>query len=193
MRNTKRKLLIVSLLVLSLMFSACGKDKNINKLPEENKAKVQDFKGKDKDSVENEELNVDEKNNDEEENNKVDKELLKELNDEADYISRIKVQVATDSKPQINFIEDYKGDLANIDMEIPYKSLNPGSEYIIFYKDGVDGKIGPISKDNAFIEITGSDDGNLNYIEAHYTNMNMPSQNENSDKNSNDKSSKGDK
>ena len=52
----------------------------------------------------------------------------------SDYISRIRITSAG-SSTDVNFIEDYRGDLSNIVLDIP-KGLKENREYILFYVDG---------------------------------------------------------
>lgn len=156
-----KKLLLTSFLSMSLLLTGCGKkDKPKNVANEDLKIES---------NVPEENIYFDgEKVNDKKEKEvKVDKVALDELMLESDYITRVKIQVDAENKTTVNFIEDYKGDLSNVEITLP-KSLTPSREYLIFYKDGPDGKIMPSKVNESFIEIDGTDDGNLNYIESHY-------------------------
>ena len=163
-----RKLLLTSLLSLSLLLSGCGKSstKSANTSADSKSDSNIAIGVTDNTAASNEELDLSEENSSKEKV-KVNKEKLKNLMDNSDYISRIKIQVDSNNNISTNFIEDYKGDLSNVDITLP-KSLTPGKEYIIFYSDSDDGKIKAVDSTDSYIEITGSDDGNLNYIEAHY-------------------------
>lgn len=189
----KKKLLLTSLLALSLMLSGCGKDDSKQtsaKKDADTKQNTASIVTDNRESNE-EELNIDEDNSSKDKDHvKVDKETLKDLMDNSDYISRIKIQVDTNSEATTNFIEDYKGDLSNVDIKMP-KSLTPGKEYILFYADGTDGKIKPTDSSESFIEISGTDDANLNYIEAHYmSNIDSGSKKDKESKDSNKLSDK---
>ena len=53
--------------------------------------------------------------------------------------------------------------MSNVEIELP-KSLIPNKEYIIFYKDGDNGKIEPTRGNDSFIEIKDENDSNLIYL-----------------------------
>lgn len=168
------KKLIITTLLLSLMLSAC------NKKPAEDKTSTK--KGNTVEVLTNQ--NTDEKKVTQAEDTDADKKKIS--NDEkdsaknsdikdtdivsliknSDYISRIRI-TAAGSSTDVNFIEDYRGDLSNIVLDIP-KGLKENREYILFYVDGKDGKIAPVSEDSAFIELSGSDDSRLKFLDKEF-------------------------
>ncbi|MBP2024901.1 ferlin [Peptoniphilus stercorisuis] len=170
-----KKLIVTSILSISLLLTSCGKKSDKKKVDTNNNLKIETSDVEDN-------IFEDEKKDTKEKTAtvKVDKELLNDLMTGSDYITRVKIQVDAENKTTVNFIEDYKGDLSNIEIKLP-KSLTAGREYLIFYKDGTDGVITPTNVEESFIEIQGSDDGNLNYIEANYL------KDDESDKNTKDK------
>ena len=155
-----KKLIVTSILSISLLLTSCGKKSDKKKVDTNNNLKIETSDVEDN-------IFEDEKKDTKEKTAtvKVDKELLNDLMTGSDYITRVKIQVDAENKTTVNFIEDYKGDLSNIEIKLP-KSLTAEREYLIFYKDGTDGVITPTNVEESFIEIQGSDDGNLNYIEA---------------------------
>lgn len=158
-----KKIFITSALSLSLLLSACGK-KDTAKGPELNSnSSVIESNENDEDMM----IFNEETKKSKETPVVVDKESMKSLMSESDYITRVKIQVDAENKTTTNFIEDFKGDLSNVEITLP-KTLTPSREYLVFYRDGADGNIVPTNTDKSFIEIQGSDDGNLNYIEANY-------------------------
>lgn len=160
-----KKLLLVSALSVTLLFTGCSKK-------DETKAKTttptNTTTANTTDPKSTNENNPDGTTNENEtpkaSSSKVDKEVLKNLVDNSDYISRIKIQVTQDNATDINYIEDYKGDLSGIELELP-KTLKSNKEYIIFYVDGVNGKITPTRDDESYVEIQGENDASLDYIE----------------------------
>ena len=170
-----KKLIVTSILSISLLLTSCGKKSDKKKVDTNNNLKIETSDVEDN-------IFEDEKKDTKEKTAtvKVDKELLNDLMTGSDYITRVKIQVDAENKTTVNFIEDYKGDLSNIEIKLP-KSLTAGREYLIFYKDGTDGVITPTNVEESFIVIQGSDDGYLNYIEANYL------KDDESDKNTKDK------
>lgn len=168
------KKLIITTLLLSLMLSAC------NKKPAEDKTSTK--KGNTVEVLTNQ--NTDEKkvtqaedtnagkkkiSNDEKDsakNSDIKDTDIVSLIKNSDYISRIRI-TAAGSSTDVNFIEDYRGDLSNIVLDIP-KGLKENREYILFYVDGKDGKIAPVSEDSAFIELSGSDDSRLKFLDKEF-------------------------
>lgn len=154
----KKKILLTSFLSLSLLLTACGKkDKEkstINDQPKIETSQDEENIYFDEDKAAKKEVVV-------------DKVRLDELMLNSDYITRIKVQVDAENRTTVNFLEDYKGDLSNVEIKLP-SSLTASREYLIFYKDGPDGKIIPAKADDSFLEIQDNEDGNLKYIESHY-------------------------
>ncbi|WBW50226.1 hypothetical protein O6R05_01405 [Peptoniphilus equinus] len=160
---------IVALLMCALLLSACGKgDKatndteikstdssNVEVLTKnEGNAAAANAKNSDRSDEKTTATDADE--------TKVDADELSSLAEHADYISHVRITAAADAQ-DITYLEDYKGDLSNIAMELP-KGVKSDREYLLFYIDGADGKIQPVAEDSAFIELEGSDDERLAYI-----------------------------
>lgn len=151
-----KKIFTITLLSLAMLATACGKEKTMNS-PADNI------------TTKNVEENVaTPKEEDENITSSFDKELVDELIEDSDYISRVRLQTSTAEGTSSTFLEDYKGDLSKIDINLP-KSLSPNQEYIVFFKDDDDGEIVP-TNDNAFIEIQDDKDSTLVYIEKIYAN-----------------------
>lgn len=93
----------------------------------------------------------------------IDNTDIKSLIENSDYISRIKINAVGNSS-DVTFIQDYKGDLSNIVLELP-KGLKDNQEYILFYIDGKDGALTPVTEGGGFIELSGSDDSRLKTVE----------------------------
>ena len=149
-----KKIFIISMsLLLSLSLSACGKKDQAS--PEANEAKVTS--------------EVTDKETDEEQvtTSNFDKEAVNELIKNSDYISRIRISTSTAEGMSTSFLKDYKGDLSQIEIEVP-KNLSPNKEYIVFYKDDEKGQVSPTSRDSSFIELQGDKDSNLIYIEKNF-------------------------
>lgn len=149
-----KKIFIISMsLLLSLSLSACGKK---DQAPAEaNEAKVTS--------------EVADKETDEEQvaTSNFDKEAVNELIKNSDYISRIRISTSTAEGMSVSFLKDYKGDLSQVEVDIP-KNLSPNKEYLIFYRDDEKGEISPTTGDGAFIELQGDKDSNLIYIEKQF-------------------------
>ena len=96
-----------------------------------------------------------------------DKEAVNELIKNSDYISRIRISTSTAEGMSTAFLKDYKGDLSQIQVDIP-KNLSPNKEYLVFYKDDEKGEVSPTDRDGAFIELQGDKDSNLIYIEKQF-------------------------
>lgn len=124
-----------------------------------------------------------------------DRDLVKKLCEDSSYISRVKIGEATEGANEISFVVDYKGDLSNIKMTAP-KSLTPGKEYLIFYKDDENGKVVPTKAEDSYVEIASTNDSTLSYVENRYKRQerkNLPEEKtQNSEKN-NGKLNKDDK
>ena len=149
-----KKIFIISMsLLLSLSLAACGKK-------DQAKAKANETK------VASE---VTDKENDEEQvaTSNFDKEAVNELIKNSDYISRIRISTSTAEGMSTAFLKDYKGDLSQIQVDIP-KNLSPNKEYLIFYRDDEKGEVSPTYRDGAFIELQGDKDSNLIYIEKQF-------------------------
>lgn len=149
-----KKIFIISMsLVLSLTLAACGKKDKVD-------TKTNDTKV---------ESSIDDKKTDEDQvaTSNFDKEAVNELIKNSDYISRIRISTSTAEGMSISFLKDYKGDLSQIEVDVP-KNLSPNKEYLIFYRDDEKGEVSPTTRDGAFIELQGDKDSNLIYIEKHF-------------------------
>lgn len=149
-----KKIFIISMsLVLSLTLAACGKKDKVD-------TKTNDTKV---------ESSIDDKKTDEDQvaTSNFDKEVVDELIKNSDYISRIRISTSTAEGMSTSFLKDYKGDLSQIEIEVP-KNLSPNKEYIVFYKDDEKGQVSPTSRDSSFIELQGDKDSNLIYIEKNF-------------------------
>ncbi len=149
-----KKIFIISMsLLLSLSLAACGKKDQAK--AESNEAKVAS--------------EVTNKETDEEQvaTSNFDKEAVNELIKNSDYISRIRISTSTAEGMSTAFLKDYKGDLSQIQVDIP-KNLSPNKEYLIFYRDDEKGEVSPTDRDGAFIELQGDKDSNLIYIEKQF-------------------------
>jgi len=148
-----KKITIVLLsIALSFMLMSCGKKNNA----EVNTAKTSNSASQ---TAETKEEDITTSN--------FDKELIDNLIKESDYISRLRLQTSTAEGVNPSFINDYKGDLSKISVEIP-KTLSPNKEYIVFYKDNQDGEVVPTEREGSFIEINGEKDTNLTYIDKKF-------------------------
>ena len=149
-----KKIFIISMsLLLSLSLAACGKKDQAK--AEANEAKVAS--------------EVANKETDEEQvsTSNFDKEAVNELIKNSDYISRIRISTSTAEGMSTAFLKDYKGDLSQIQVDIP-KNLSPNKEYLIFYRDDEKGEVSPTDREGAFIELQGDKDSNLIYIEKQF-------------------------
>ena len=149
-----KKIFIISMsLLLSLSLAACGKKDQAK--AESNEAKVAS--------------EVTNKETDEEQvaTSNFDKEAVNELIKNSDYISRIRISTSTAEGMSTAFLKDYKGDLSQIQVDIP-KNLSPNKEYLIFYRDDEKGEVSPTDRDGAFIELQGDKYSNLIYIEKQF-------------------------
>ena len=149
-----KKIFIISMsLLLSLSLAACGKKDQAK--TEANEAKVAS--------------EVANKETDEEQvaTSNFDKEAVNELIKNSDYISRIRISTSTAEGMSTAFLRDYKGDLSQIQVDIP-KNLSPNKEYLIFYRDDEKGEVSPTDREGSFIELQGDKDSNLIYIEKQF-------------------------
>ncbi|EFR33419.1 putative lipoprotein [Peptoniphilus harei ACS-146-V-Sch2b] len=149
-----KKIFIISMsLLLSLSLAACGKKDQAK--TEANEAKVAS--------------EVANKETDEEQvaTSNFDKEAVNELIKNSDYISRIRISTSTAEGISTAFLKDYKGDLSQIQVDIP-KNLSPNKEYLIFYRDDEKGEVSPTDREGSFIELQGDKDSNLIYIEKQF-------------------------
>ena len=149
-----KKIFIISMsLLLSLSLAACGK---------KDQAKTKANGAKVASEVANKET-------DEEQvaTSNFDKEAVNELIKNSDYISRIRISTSTAEGMSTAFLKDYKGDLSQIQVDIP-KNLSPNKEYLIFYRDDEKGEVSPTDREGSFIELQGDKDSNLIYIEKQF-------------------------
>lgn len=149
-----KKIFIISMsLLLTLSLSACGKKDQGN-------LKTKDTKVASETTA---------KKTDEEQvaTSNFDKEVVDDLIKNSDYISRIRISTSTAEGMNTSFLKDYKGDLSQIEIDLP-KNLSPNKEYIIFYRDDENGQVSPTSRDGSFIELQGDKDSNLIYIEKNF-------------------------
>lgn len=149
-----KKIFIISMsLLLSLSLAACGKKDQAK--AEANEAKVAS--------------EVANKETDEEQvaTSNFDKEAVNELIKNSDYISRIRISTSTAEGMSTAFLKDYKGDISQIQVDIP-KNLSPNKEYLIFYRDDEKGEVSPTDREGSFIELQGDKDSNLIYIEKQF-------------------------
>lgn len=149
-----KKIFIISIsLLLSLSLAACGK---------KDQAKAGASEAKVASEIGNKET-------DEEQvaTSNFDKEAVNELIKNSDYISRIRISTSTAEGMSTAFLKDYKGDLSQIQVDIP-KNLSPNKEYLVFYKDDEKGEVSPTDRNGAFIELQGDKDSNLIYIEKQF-------------------------
>ncbi|KXO16424.1 hypothetical protein LV469_07095 [Peptoniphilus sp. GNH] len=100
---------------------------------------------------------------------KTPKETLKAMMDASDYISRLRVNQESDGSLTPIFIEDYKGDLSLIEYTLP-KTLVPNQEYLVFLKDGQDGKLEPTDPVNSYTQIAQESDSSVKMVEAAFNN-----------------------
>lgn len=149
-----KKIFIISMsLLLSLSLSACGKkDKVDTKTNDKQVSSETTAKKTDEEQVAT---------------SNFDKETVNELIKNSDYISRIRISTSTAEGMSISFLKDYKGDLSQIEVDVP-KNLSPNKEYLIFYRDDENGEVSPTTRDGAFIELQGDKDSNLIYIEKQF-------------------------
>lgn len=178
----KRKILAV-LLLLPLILVGCKKNKT-TELPVKNETKTsQNQKTNEKtsqnqkngtDKEENTSLTEEDPLNEDKEGSTLEptqksynRDFLKNLCDDSSYISRVRINQESGQGYAANFVVDYKGDLSQVELDIP-KNLTSGREYIIFYKDDDNGKIVPTRSEDSFIEIVSSDDKALSYVENRY-------------------------
>lgn len=149
-----KKIFIISMsLLLSLSLSACGKkDKVDTKTNDKQVASETTAKKTDEEQVAT---------------SNFDKETVNELIKNSDYISRIRISTSTAEGMNTSFLKDYKGDLSQIEVDVP-KNLSPNKEYLIFYRDDEKGEVSPTTRDGSFIELQGDKDSNLIYIEKQF-------------------------
>ena len=57
--------------------------------------------------------------------------------------------------------------MSTVELPVP-KGMTPNQEYIIFYRDGADGVVGPVHPTYGFYAVDGSDDPLLRHMERTY-------------------------
>lgn len=101
-------------------------------------------------------------------NQGTEKDRLKVLMRESDYISRVEIAKTADQQQELRIITNYKGNLSNIEFDTP-EGLEENQEYLIFYHDDEDGNIVPTNGKDSFLEIKGdASDEYLSTVEQTY-------------------------
>lgn len=165
-----KHLSMILIMSASLMLSSCGKkdDSSNNKKTQSNNTSI-NLTNKNS-NTESDLLEEDAINS----SKSPSKETLRNLVENSDYISRVRVQMDPANKPNYTFIEDYKGDLSSVVIALP-DNLLANREYLIFYLDGTNGKIMPTREDQSFVEIQSTNDASLKYIESIFKKDSTPS------------------
>lgn len=165
-----KHLSMILIMSASLMLSSCGKkdDSSNNKQTQSNNTSI-NLTNKNS-NTESDLLEEDAINS----SKSPSKETLRNLVENSDYISRVRVQMDPANKPNYTFIEDYKGDLSSVVIALP-DNLLANREYLIFYLDGTNGKIMPTREDQSFVEIQSTNDASLKYIESIFKKDSTPS------------------
>ena len=89
------------------------------------------------------------------------------LEDASDYIALVELSTNANGKMELDFIKNYKGMLSTVELPVP-KGMTPNQEYIIFYRDGADGVVGPVHPTYGYYAVDGSDDPLLRHMERTY-------------------------
>ena len=89
------------------------------------------------------------------------------LEDASDYIALVELSTNANGQMELEFIKNYKGMLSTVELPVP-KGMTPNQEYIIFYRDGADGVVGPVHPTYGFYAVDGSDDPLLRHMERAY-------------------------
>ena len=89
------------------------------------------------------------------------------LEDASDYIALVELTTNAKGQMELEFIKNYKGALSTVEIPIP-KGMTPNQEYIIFYRDGADGIVGPVHDTYGYYAVNGSDDSLLRHMERTY-------------------------
>lgn len=89
------------------------------------------------------------------------------LEDASDYIALVELTTNAKGQMELEFIKNYKGALSTVEIPIP-KGMTPNQEYIIFYRDGADGIVGPVHDTYGYYAVNGSDDSLLRHMEKTY-------------------------
>lgn len=85
----------------------------------------------------------------------------------SDYIALVELTTNAKGQTELEFIKNYKGALSTVEIPIP-KGMTPNQEYIIFYRDGADGIVGPVHDTYGYYAVNGSDDSLLRHMEKTY-------------------------
>ena len=85
----------------------------------------------------------------------------------SDYIALVELTTNAKGQTELEFIKNYKGALSTVEISIP-KGMTPNQEYIIFYRDGADGIVGPVHDTYGYYAVNGSDDSLLRHMEKTY-------------------------
>ena len=89
------------------------------------------------------------------------------LESASDYIALVELTTNAKGQTELEFIKNYKGALSTVEIPIP-KGMTPNQEYIIFYRDGADGIVGPVHDTYGYYAVNGSDDSLLRHMERTY-------------------------
>ena len=89
------------------------------------------------------------------------------LEDASDYIALVELSTNANGQMELEFIKNYKGMLSTVELPVP-KGMTPNQEYIIFYRDGDDGVVGPVHPTYGSYAVDGSDDALLRHMERTY-------------------------
>ena len=89
------------------------------------------------------------------------------LEDASDYIALVELSTNANGQMELEFIKNYKGMLSTVELPVP-KGMTPNQEYIIFYRDGADGVVGPVHPTYGYYAVDGSDDALLRHMERTY-------------------------
>lgn len=92
------------------------------------------------------------------------------LEDASDYIALVELSTNANGQMELEFIKNYKGMLSTVELPVP-KGMTPNQEYIIFYRDGADGVVGPVHPTYGYYAVDGSDDSLLRHMERTYGDM----------------------
>lgn len=150
-----KKALAISSLSLALILTACGQDKAQNEKaqqPLDTSPKLEESS-----PILNE---------DKEDDQGTTREEVRKLMTQSDYISRVKLTQLGDGQTELTILDNYKGNLSNIEFPEP-KNLSTNKEYLIFYRDDEEGNVVPTEKD-AVIEVATKNDTILDYVEKTY-------------------------
>ncbi len=89
------------------------------------------------------------------------------LEDASDYIALVELSTNANGQMELEFIKNYKGMLSTVELPVP-KGMTPNQEYIIFYRDGANGVVGPVHPTYGYYAVDGSDDPLLRHMERTY-------------------------